>query len=91
MDELGNILGVWAHPDDEAYLTAGIMARAVRGGSRAVCVTAARGRGGSAGAGKGAAPYTGEGGSGQARGSRRRLGAAAHARPDPSARLCPLQ
>src|SRR4029453_3975224 len=24
MDELGNILGVWAHPDDEAYLTAGI-------------------------------------------------------------------
>ena len=23
MDELGTILGVWAHPDDEAYLTAG--------------------------------------------------------------------
>ena len=40
MDELGNILGVWAHPDDEAYLTAGIMARAVRNGSRVVCVTA---------------------------------------------------
>jgi LmbE family N-acetylglucosaminyl deacetylase len=47
MDELGNILGVWAHPDDEAYLTAGIMARAVRNGSRVVCVTATRGEGGS--------------------------------------------
>jgi LmbE family N-acetylglucosaminyl deacetylase len=47
MDELGNILGVWAHPDDEAYLTAGIMARAVRNGSRVLCVTATRGEGGS--------------------------------------------
>ena len=47
MDELGNILGVWAHPDDEAYLSAGIMARAVRNGSRVVCVTATRGEGGS--------------------------------------------
>ena len=47
MDELGTILGVWAHPDDEAYLTAGIMARAVRNGSRVVCVTATRGEGGS--------------------------------------------
>ena len=47
MDELGNILGVWAHPDDEAYLSAGIMARAVRAGSRVVCVTATRGEGGS--------------------------------------------
>jgi LmbE family N-acetylglucosaminyl deacetylase len=47
MDELGTILGVWAHPDDEAYLTAGIMARAVRNGSRVVCITATRGEGGS--------------------------------------------
>jgi LmbE family N-acetylglucosaminyl deacetylase len=47
MDELGTILGVWAHPDDEAYLSAGIMARAVRNGSRVVCVTATRGQGGS--------------------------------------------
>src|SRR5919201_28431 len=47
MDELGTILGVWAHPDDEAYLSAGIMARAVRNGSRVVCVTATRGEGGS--------------------------------------------
>lgn len=47
MDELGTILGVWAHPDDEAYLSAGLMARAVRDGSRVVCVTATRGEGGS--------------------------------------------
>jgi LmbE family N-acetylglucosaminyl deacetylase len=47
MDELGTILGVWAHPDDETYLSAGLMARAVRNGSRVVCVTATRGEGGS--------------------------------------------
>ncbi len=47
MDELGTILGVWAHPDDETYLAAGVMARAVRNGSRVVCVTATRGEGGS--------------------------------------------
>ena len=47
MDDLGTILGVWAHPDDEAYLSAGLMARAVRNGSRVVCVTATRGEGGS--------------------------------------------
>ena len=47
MDDLGTILGVWAHPDDETYLSAGLMARAVRGGSRVVCVTATRGEGGS--------------------------------------------
>lgn len=48
MDELGEtILGVWAHPDDETYLAAGLMARAIRNGSRVVCVTATRGEGGS--------------------------------------------
>ena len=47
MDELGTLLGIWAHPDDETYLTAGLMARAVRNGSRVVCVTATRGEGGS--------------------------------------------
>jgi LmbE family N-acetylglucosaminyl deacetylase len=44
---LGTILGVWAHPDDEAYLTSGIMATAVRNGQRVVCVTATRGEAGS--------------------------------------------
>lgn len=44
---LGRILGVWAHPDDETYLSAGLMADAVRNGSRVVCVTATRGEAGS--------------------------------------------
>jgi LmbE family N-acetylglucosaminyl deacetylase len=46
-DGLGGILGVWAHPDDEAYLSAGLMARGVRLGHRVVCVTATRGEEGS--------------------------------------------
>ena len=40
---LGTLLGVWAHPDDEAYLAGGLMAAAVDAGSRVVCVTATRG------------------------------------------------
>jgi LmbE family N-acetylglucosaminyl deacetylase len=45
--ELGTILSVWAHPDDETYGCAGIMAAAVRAGNRVVCVTATRGEQGS--------------------------------------------
>lgn len=41
--ELGTVLGVWAHPDDEAYLSGGLMALARAAGSRVVCVTATRG------------------------------------------------
>ena len=44
---LGTILGVWAHPDDDIFLTAGLMATAVRAGNRVVDVTATRGEGGS--------------------------------------------
>jgi LmbE family N-acetylglucosaminyl deacetylase len=40
---LGTILGVWAHPDDETYLSSGLMALARRAGNRVVCVTATRG------------------------------------------------
>jgi len=43
MEELGTILGVWAHPDDEAYLSAGIMAAARDAGSRVVVLTATLG------------------------------------------------
>jgi LmbE family N-acetylglucosaminyl deacetylase len=43
----GTILGVWAHPDDETYLSAGLMAAAVRDGRRVVCATATRGEAGS--------------------------------------------
>lgn len=37
------MLGVWAHPDDEAFLSAGLMAQAIRDGRRVVCVTATKG------------------------------------------------
>lgn len=40
---LGDILGLWAHPDDEAYSSAGLMAAAVDAGHRVVCVTATHG------------------------------------------------
>jgi LmbE family N-acetylglucosaminyl deacetylase len=45
--DLGTILSVWAHPDDEGYCCAGLMAVAVRAGHRVVCVTATRGELGS--------------------------------------------
>lgn len=41
--ELGTILSVWAHPDDETYLSGGIMAIARRNGQRVVCVSATAG------------------------------------------------
>jgi len=41
--ELGTILSIWAHPDDEAYLCGGIMAMATAAQSRVACVTATRG------------------------------------------------
>ena len=47
MGELGTILGVWAHPDDETYLAAGLLARAAAEGDRVVVVTATKGEGGS--------------------------------------------
>lgn len=47
MEPRGTILGVWAHPDDETYLSAGLMAAAVRAGRRVVCATATRGEAGS--------------------------------------------
>ena len=36
---LGTILGVWAHPDDESYLSAGLMALARASGQRVVVVS----------------------------------------------------
>jgi LmbE family N-acetylglucosaminyl deacetylase len=41
--DLGSILAVFAHPDDEAYLAGALMAKAVDEGHRVVCVTATRG------------------------------------------------
>jgi len=47
LPDLGTILSVWAHPDDESWCCGGIMADAVRRGRRVVCVTATRGELGS--------------------------------------------
>jgi LmbE family N-acetylglucosaminyl deacetylase len=44
--DIGDILGVWAHPDDEAWLSAGLMMTAVAAGRRVTCVTATRGEAG---------------------------------------------
>ena len=41
--ELGTILSVWAHPDDETYLAGGVMAAARDNGQRVVCVSATAG------------------------------------------------
>ena len=44
---MDTLLGVWAHPDDETYLAAGLMALAAQRGARVVCVTATKGEEGS--------------------------------------------
>ncbi len=46
--DLGTVLGVWAHPDDEAFLSGGLMAAARDAGQRVVCVTATLGERGTA-------------------------------------------
>jgi len=40
------LLGIWAHPDDESYLSAGLMDRVVRSGGRVTVVTATDGAAG---------------------------------------------
>jgi len=47
MGSLGTLLLVWAHPDDDIYTSAGIMASSAADGDRVVDVTATRGEGGS--------------------------------------------
>jgi LmbE family N-acetylglucosaminyl deacetylase len=41
--ELGTVLGIWAHPDDEAYLMAGTALAAAAAGSTVACLTATAG------------------------------------------------
>ena len=43
LPRIGALLGVWAHPDDEAYLSSGLMSRVRNHGGRVVVVTATRG------------------------------------------------
>jgi LmbE family N-acetylglucosaminyl deacetylase len=49
---LGTVLGIWAHPDDEAFLSGGLMAAARDAGRRVVCVTATLGERGTADPGR---------------------------------------
>ncbi|TCO49300.1 LmbE family N-acetylglucosaminyl deacetylase [Kribbella antiqua] len=46
-EDLGTVLGVWAHPDDEAFLSAGLMAALSDAGHRVVVATATYGELGS--------------------------------------------
>lgn len=41
--DLGTILGIWAHPDDETWMSAGVMAAAIANGQKVVCLTATKG------------------------------------------------
>jgi LmbE family N-acetylglucosaminyl deacetylase len=43
LKQLGTILVVGAHPDDETFIAGGVLAAAVANGQRIVCVTATRG------------------------------------------------
>ncbi len=43
---LGTIMSVWAHPDDESFTAAGIMATAVKNGQPVICITATKGEAG---------------------------------------------
>src|SRR5436190_2410139 len=45
---LGTILAVWAHPDDESFVAGGLLATASDAGSNVVCLTATRGEQGTA-------------------------------------------
>lgn len=40
---LGTILGIWAHPDDETFMTGGLMNIACKQGQKVACITATRG------------------------------------------------
>ena len=44
--QLGTIMSVWAHPDDESFTAAGIMATDINNGQKVICVTATRGEAG---------------------------------------------
>lgn len=40
---LGTILGVWAHPDDESFMIGGLLSMAAQNGQQVICVTATKG------------------------------------------------
>jgi LmbE family N-acetylglucosaminyl deacetylase len=46
--QLGTVLAVWAHPDDESFVAGGLLAAAADAGSLVVCLTATSGERGTA-------------------------------------------
>lgn len=44
--DLGSILGIWAHPDDETFCSGGLMILAQANGQRIGCITATKGESG---------------------------------------------
>lgn len=46
ISKLGKILGIWAHPDDEAWAAAGLMSAAAANGQKVACVIATKGSAG---------------------------------------------
>ena len=44
--KLGTIMGLWAHPDDETFASAGLLTMAAAAGQTVVCVTATKGEAG---------------------------------------------
>lgn len=46
ISQLGTILGIWAHPDDETFMVGGLLHEAAKVGQRVICVTATKGEAG---------------------------------------------
>jgi LmbE family N-acetylglucosaminyl deacetylase len=46
VSQLGTILGIWAHPDDETFMVGGILSMAADNNQKVVCVTATKGESG---------------------------------------------
>lgn len=44
--QLGTILGIWAHPDDESFMVGGLLSIAASNGQKVICITATKGEGG---------------------------------------------
>lgn len=41
--KLGTIMGIWAHPDDETFTSAGLLGTAIENGQTVICLTATKG------------------------------------------------
>jgi LmbE family N-acetylglucosaminyl deacetylase len=44
--QLGTIMGIWAHPDDESFMVGGILSMAATAGQKVICITATKGEAG---------------------------------------------